>query len=267
MKPNCSINHPEMQIIKKITRPVALASVFAYASCSFAQPKPAEPESPAGKGFAVVELFTSEGCSSCPPADRLIGELQAEDPDAPLYILAYHVDYWDHQGWKDRFSSPAYSLRQHRYAQWMGLETVYTPQMVVNGQKEFVGSDARAGRKAIGAALNTAPEGNLTLQIIREQDLLKVHYQFVGATGHTSMLLALVQKKAESMVTAGENNGRRLPHVQVVRELKEEDCKSNGDIQIKMPSGFSGEGWELIAFVQNKKDGKIIAATKTIITQ
>src|ERR1700709_1440967 len=86
----------------------------------------------AGKGFAVIELFTSEGCSSCPPADALVARVQKESNDKPVYILAFHVDYWNHLGWKDAFSSAEYSERQNQYARWLKLSSVYTPQIVVN---------------------------------------------------------------------------------------------------------------------------------------
>src|SRR5882757_10188754 len=97
---------------------------------------------PAANGFAVVELFTSEGCSSCPSADALVAAVQKENKDQPVYILAFHVDYWDRLGWKDAFSDAAYSDRQRAYASWLRLSSIYTPQVVVNGRKEFVGSDA-----------------------------------------------------------------------------------------------------------------------------
>src|SRR5882757_7431762 len=93
------------------------------------------------KGFAVVELSTSEGCSSCPPADELVEKIQKDNKNGKIYILAFHVDYWDHQGWKDRFSDREFSNRQRQYAGWLNLQTVYTPQIVVNGTTEYVGSD------------------------------------------------------------------------------------------------------------------------------
>src|SRR6187402_1594915 len=91
-------------------------------------------------GFAVVELYTSEGCSSCPPADELVSKIQKESNGQPVYILAFHVDYWNRLGWKDVFGDAAYSKRQNDYAQYLKLPSVYTPQIVVNGKKEFVGS-------------------------------------------------------------------------------------------------------------------------------
>ncbi|MES2112408.1 MAG: DUF1223 domain-containing protein [Bacteroidota bacterium] len=109
-----------------------------------------------GKGFAVIELFTSEGCSSCPSADALVARVEKEATDKPVYILAYHVDYWNRLGWKDAFTSPEYSARQSQYADWLNLSSVYTPQIVVNGRKEFVGSEEGTLRNAIKSDLEIA---------------------------------------------------------------------------------------------------------------
>src|ERR1700755_2161390 len=103
----------------------------------------------AGDGVAVGELFTSEGCSSCPPADALVAAVQKEEKDQPVYILAFHVDYWDRLGWKDAFSSADYTARQKQYAQWLKLPQYYTPQAVINGTTECVGSEEANLRNAI----------------------------------------------------------------------------------------------------------------------
>ena len=107
----------------------------------------------ADKGFAVVELFTSEGCSSCPPADALVAKVQKESAGKPVYILAYHVDYWNRLGWKDAFSDAAYSARQKQYSHWIKGAEIYTPQAVINGRKEFVGSQEGTLRSTIKADL------------------------------------------------------------------------------------------------------------------
>src|SRR5476651_2422634 len=111
------------------------------ASSAFINFKKTVPSKANNQRFAVVELFTSEGCSSCPPADEAIAKLQKESNGKPVYILAFHVDYWNRLGWKDVFSNADYSERQNEYAKYLRLESVYTPQVVVNGKKEFVGSE------------------------------------------------------------------------------------------------------------------------------
>lgn len=115
------------------------------------------------KGFAIVELFTSEGCSSCPPADRLIDKLVTEK-GSEIYILSYHIDYWDHIGWKDPFSQAAFTNRQRQYGRHFSLESIYTPQVIVNGIDEFVGSDERKLRASITA------NSTLRLLILKQKE-------------------------------------------------------------------------------------------------
>lgn len=216
------------------------------------------------KGFAVVELFTSEGCSSCPPADKLLEKIQADNRNKQIYILAFHVDYWDHQGWKDRFSDPAYSARQGRYAEWLNLRTIYTPQIVINGTNEYVGSNQGAILGAIAAGLEREPAKTLTLNSRREGNRLHVSYQLTGDGKNSELVLALVQQTAKSNVKAGENSGRNLSHVQIVRQMLQfsVDTKSKEGVTVKLPDDFTEQGWELIGLVQDKADGHITAAAR-----
>lgn len=213
------------------------------------------------KGFAVVELFTSEGCSSCPPADELVASIQAANKDKNIYILAFHVDYWDHQGWKDRFSDKAYSNRQRQYAEWLNLSTIYTPQIVVNGSSECVGNNASAVTAAISEGLNQQSVQSLTLDCGIAGQQLKVNVKDSGLSGNARLTLALVQRSADSQVKAGENAGRQLSHVQIVRQLKTVTTNDPG-ITLDLPKDFTKEGWELIGFIQDSKTGHITAATK-----
>lgn len=216
-----------------------------------------------GKGFAVVELFTSEGCSSCPPADDLVASIQKQNKDKQIYILAYHVDYWDHQGWKDTFSDAAYSGRQRKYVEWLNLRTVYTPQIVTNGKTEFVGSDQGALLGAISAGLNETPAGTLTLKSGIANGRVDVDYQADGAGKQAELVLALVQKTGQSNVLAGENTGLKLSHVQIVRKLQVQPLSStSGKVSMELPKDFKADGWELIGFVQDKTTGVIASAAK-----
>ncbi|RAJ77487.1 hypothetical protein CLV59_107254 [Chitinophaga dinghuensis] len=214
------------------------------------------------KGFAVVELFTSEGCSSCPPADELLARLEQESNGKQLYLLAYHVDYWDHQGWKDSFSQHTFSERQSEYAGWLRLNTVYTPQIVVNGKSQFVGSDVNNITFAIHQALDANPQEALHLQAIDDPKGLSVSWSSVSPQKNTRLILALVQKHAQRNVRAGENAGRKLSHVQIVRQLITVDPGKSSSMQVATPSDFNKQDWELIGFVQRNNDGKIIAAGK-----
>ncbi|MGN7720722.1 DUF1223 domain-containing protein [Chitinophaga sp. 22620] len=217
------------------------------------------------KGFAVVELFTSEGCSSCPPADALVEKIQEDNKNPQIYILAYHVDYWDHQGWKDRFSDREFSNRQRRYAEWLNVRTVYTPQIVVNGASEHIGSDQGPILRAISAGLNQESAQPLMLTAKTEGNQLQVDYEGAGNEKNTELVLALVQKSAASRVKAGENSGRSLSHVQIVRRLLRVplDKENKKDISMRLPPDFNAEGWELIGFVQHTADGHISNAGRT----
>jgi hypothetical protein len=218
------------------------------------------------KGFAVVELFTSEGCSSCPPADQLMARIQQESNGQPIYILAFHVDYWNRMGWTDQFSDAAYSQRQNQYAAWLRLQSVYTPQVVVNGSKEFVGSQEPSIRKAISNGLQEVSAAQLTLSDIR-LDKGKVTWRYhAGNAGHnTSLLVAIVQRSATSQVKAGENSGRTLSHVQIVRQLQTAKVNAGGSGagSLPLPAGIGAPDEEIIAFLQDNDNGHIIAATRS----
>lgn len=215
------------------------------------------------KGFAVVELFTSEGCSSCPPADDLVASIQKQNNDKQVYILAYHVDYWDHQGWKDTFSDAAYSKRQRKYAEWLNLKTIYTPQIVTNGKTELVGSDQSTLLGAISAGLNETPAGTLTLKSSVANGRAGIDYQAEGGGKQSELVLALIQKTGQSNILAGENTGLKLSHVQIVRKLQVQPLSNtSGKVSMELPKDFKANGWELIGFVQDKTTGVIVSAAK-----
>jgi len=220
-------------------------------------------ESTTGKGFAVVELFTSEGCSSCPPADALVAKVQKENADKPVYILAFHVDYWNRLGWKDVFSNHDYSSRQYQYGKWLKSSQVYTPQVIVNGRTKFVGSDEKSLRNAIKGGLEKAANTELSLNNIKiEGDKVNVQYHVSGANS-SNLLIALIEKNATTKVQGGENEGRTLAHVQIVTQLKSIALKgTSGDESITLPHDFDPKKFELIGFVQNISNGEITGATK-----
>jgi hypothetical protein len=216
------------------------------------------------KGFAVVELFTSEGCSSCPSADAVIEKLNKEITDKPVYILAYHVDYWDRGGWKDVFSSAAYSTRQYNYASWFRLSSVYTPQVVVNGKTEFVGSQEGTLRNAIASDLKKNAKITLNLDhAITSGDKVSLNYH-VSDGNNVQLVAALVQPYAQVSVKGGENGGRTLSHVQIVRQLEYRNLnQKQGTINLEVPRGADIKNWEIIGFLQDISTGEILGATKT----
>jgi len=162
-----------MKTLKIITTGAIMILTLCFATLIDARkPIPLQNTATGGDGFAVLELFTSEGCSSCPPADELLARIQKECGNRPVYILAYHVDYWNRPGWKDSFSKPGFSKRQYQYSHQLNVQ-VYTPQLIVNGQAEFVGSDAPAITSAIENALGSKTSTMLTLEA--EQKGNQVH--------------------------------------------------------------------------------------------
>ena len=204
------------------------------------------------KGFAVVELFTSEGCSSCPSADELVTQISKENTK-DVYILGYHVDYWDRLGWKDIYSDPNYTNRQHAYASTFGLTSVYTPQIVVNGRVEFTGSDEKRLRQSIESGVS----GDASIPIRATANFsggkIKVEYAVTNTSGDL-LQIALVQSHAESAVKSGENTGRHLLHINVVREFKtiSMDDSQSGSIVLHLPVGLSAKDCRVIAFLQKK---------------
>jgi hypothetical protein len=240
---------------------VLVLFIVAFVTTSCKAEKKSDPVNE--KGFAVLELFTSEGCSSCPPADALLARIQKEAGDKPVYILAYHVDYWNRLGWKDVFSNPLFTERQYQYSTQLSAQ-VYTPQLVVNGRSEYVGSDASAVNSAMEKALQDSAAVNLEINGHLQPGKTSLDYKISGNAGRSQLLVAVVQKEAVNNVLAGENGGRRLSHVQIVRDLQKFELGKNrkGSVQVNMPSGFNTKEWELISLIQNPHTGVIEAATR-----
>jgi hypothetical protein len=242
--------------ILAITIPAALAFINIK--------PPVKNNTIASKGFAVVELFTSESCSSCPPADELVARIQKEYISQPVYILAFHVDYWNHLGWKDAFSSVDYTKRQQMYSQHLRAE-VYTPQVVINGKKAFVGSEENTLRNAIKAGLQNPVSAQITLSGLKAgPNKATVHYRTEGNGKNSVLILALVQRSAQTSVKAGENKGRSLSHVQIVRKLQNVALSNGkgGTESIALPDGFNPQNWEVIGILQNTATGEITGAAK-----
>ena len=241
--------------------PACLAIVGMTASC---QEAATEPPPVADKGFAVVELFTSQGCSSCPPADKLLGKLiaDAEAKKRPVFCLAFHVDYWDYLGWKDPNGSKSATQRQVAYREAFGARQVYTPQTIVNGTDEFVGSDEVRAKKSIDAALTRPAEATIALkpQAGTKKGTLDVRYEVTGAPKGAVLVVAFVETKISTKVLRGENARRTLDHFNVVRAFAMADlAKGNkGTTTLDLPAVGAGK---VIAFVQVEKGAKIVGAT------
>jgi len=221
----------------------------------------------------VVELFTSEGCSSCPPADALLKELseQQKMDDVQIVALEEHVDYWNHLGWRDPYSAAEFSERQNDYSRVFGTDGVYTPQMIVDGQREFVGSRSLAAREAIQKAAGQ-PKAEVVLLASANatpgKPMFEVQIKSLNGifpNGATELWFAVTEKGLQTDVKAGENSGETLKHAAVVRSLRKIDT-------IREPAGYSRQfqptiepGWKkenlaVVVFLTEKSSRKIIGA-------
>ena len=204
----------------------------------------------AGECPTVVELFTSEGCSSCPPADALLAELAGR---TDVLALSFHVDYWDRLGWKDPFSSPDATQRQHGYAELLGLATVYTPQMVVDGRWQAVGSDRSEVEQALGSARSNRHGVPVALAVDHGRAQITLGQGGDGVAG--DLLLVGFDRRHITAVSRGENGGRTLSHVDVVRSIEEIGQFDGGrrafEAPIRSPS-------DRVAAILQARDGRVL---------
>jgi hypothetical protein len=219
-------------------------------------------------GVAVVELFTSDGCSSCPPADKLLAKLVADQAQskAPVYCLTFHVDYWDELGWPDRFADPRFTQRQRNYAQALKLRSIYTPQMIVNGQAEFVGSQAKSAAESIASALQSPSLMNIRLTAKRlAADTVQIHFDLSNQSTGAVLHLALVENGLQSKVQRGENAGETLHHANVVRAWRTADLNSHtsADTTLEVPRDVNTSRSRIIGFVQELTTKRILGANQT----
>jgi len=253
-----------MQVIQWSMLALMMTSLASCSSSDAADADAAKPH----PGFAVVELFTSEGCSSCPPADEQLSRILAEarKNGSAVYPLAFHVDYWNNLGWRDRFSSADFSARQQAYATVMGRTQIYTPQMIVNGSEEFIGSDGEKANNAIKTALEKGPADSLKIEAMLKDRKLSVRYDIIigsKPTTGTDLNIAIVERGLETAVKAGENSHCTLKHDNVVRLFKTVSPTDDGKgtVELNLPDGVEVKNISVIAFLQDSKSMKILAAS------
>jgi len=220
----------------------------------------------------LVELFTSEGCESCPPADDLLAKFVAAQPieNARIVALGEHVDYWDQLGWKDRFSSAAFTNRQQVYAGQLRSDGPYTPQLVVDGRLECVGSDALAARKVIATAATT-PHGTIAFSMSGTSAKVTATALPQKPTDHADILLAITEDHLVSKVTRGENHGRTLTHVAVVRQLltigEAVGASATAERQLTLAPDWNRDRLNIVAFVQQRRNGPVLASAESKVSE
>lgn len=232
-----------MTSLSSIARLIGLAAFVALA-------QPASAESLRLKPKAVVELFTSQGCAQCPPADALLTSL-AEEGD--VVALAYHVDYWDYVGWADTFGDAEYSDRQRDYAESWGSSRIFTPQMVINGVKGVVGS--RRGEVHGALDHSSLP---LTVGVMREGDMLKIAIPPEDGFDDAVVWLVTYIDRADVTIDTGENAGKSMVYTQVVTDrqvLGMWEGDSGADIKLPIPEVLAEGSTGVAVIVQQENDG------------
>ena len=251
---------------------IVTAFAIARSSAQGSGNSPAPTASP-----VVVELFTSEGCSSCPPADALLARLAVHHPAATVQVIALeeHVDYWNDLGWFDPFSSSEWTARQRAYAGALGNGNSYTPQMVVDGSTEFVGSRAQLAVKSIAeAAARTKTPVTLSQGTSNKSGAETFSVQIgkltpSGKGGAAEVWLAITETGLHSAVTGGENVGHDVHHAAIVRSLRKMGEAKEGsepafsaEASIPLRGGWKRENLRAVAFVQEKKSKRILGAAE-----
>lgn len=252
--------------VKPSALPLFVFIVFhlLFSSVSEGAPKP-EP-----RPFAIIELFTSEGCSSCPAAEWILGELSddAEKNGYRIFPMAFHVDYWNALGWKDHFSHPRHSARQRTYAKQFEYRHIYTPQTIVNGRREIPGAQRTKILYAIEKEMLADFKLGLAIYTASFSPLShRVYYHLSAARPDDVLYIAVVDKQVKSAITAGENKGIVARHRNVVRYFKTHplDDKTSGSVLLRLPSELEfRKNLAVVAFVQ-QSDMTIIAADKAAL--
>ena len=212
----------------------------------------------------IAELFTSEGCSSCPPADALLEMWLQEQPIKGVFVipLSEHVTYWDHQGWKDPFGAQQYTARQQQYGIRFNLDSIYTPQLVIDGTHEFVGSDKRAIERALADAAKT-PKPALKVTATVDNESLNMTASGPGLTAEkdAELVFAVTEDHLVIDVPRGENARRTLKHSGVVRWLSSVgDRGRSTSATAKLAPDWRRENLRVVAFVQSRKNRRVISA-------
>jgi hypothetical protein len=249
--------------MKKVVVFLFLIVPILFACSSFTGKE--EQASKKSKGFTVIELFSSEGCSSCPPAESLMSKLirKADSDSLPLYIIDFHVDYWDYLGWKDTLANPQYTKRQQEYGDYFKLSSIYTPQAIINGKSEIVGSDEEKINTAIDREIKQTSSLKLNCSLTKvEGQKIEMQYTITGDIANSSLNFALVESGITVNVQRGENAHKTLVHDNAARVFKSIKLNSaEGEIALNA-THINLTHCKLICFVQNAANMNILAATQ-----
>ena len=249
------------------------------------QTAPAPPPSAAASALraaVVVELFTSEGCSSCPPADTLLAKLDSDQPlpNTEVIALEEHVDYWNAGGWFDPYSSPEWTLRQQEYASDLKSGQTFTPQMIVNGTTQFVGSRTGEALQSIQKAATPRPVpvaikvGGIDGKTVHGVTIAVGRLAETTQKSPADVWLAVTEKELHTSVKAGENSGSELRHAPVLRSLRRigtadrtKDSAFSGTQSVALNAKWKLENLRLVVFVQERKTRQILGAAAASLVE
>jgi hypothetical protein len=207
-----------------------------------------------------MELFTSQGCSSCPPADALLAEYVASE-NKNIIPLSFHVDYWNRLGWTDPFSSSAYSERQVWYSRHLPKGSVYTPQMIINGNREALGNNRNDVNVIVKKELDGTSSENISVEnIVINKNSISFHYTALNPGKDEILNIAIIQKEVTTHIKAGENEGKTIINRNIVRAFNTQSLTSEGSGEITVPATFKTAGHALVLYTQNRKDLMVSAA-------
>ena len=216
-----------------------------------------------GDSFVIVELYTSQGCSSCPRADKVLEQIAEEYKNKNVIPLGFHVDYWDRLGWKDTFSKQEFSLRQYVYSQRFGSSTVYTPQMIVNGVSEFNGGDKSKAFSAINKNLKTKVPVKLDGTLKNFTRKLSINYTLSSVVfDNYTVNAVLVKNKEKVSIKRGENSNKQIVYHNIVIDLQTIAANKKGTITFTKPKEYNSENYTVVLFLQENNNGPISSATK-----
>ncbi|HWG19151.1 MAG TPA: DUF1223 domain-containing protein [Terracidiphilus sp.] len=247
----------------------AISGVLAWAvfACSASAQSP-QPARDHARVPVLVELFTSEGCSDCPPADRLLEQLDAKQfvPGAQAIVLSEHVTYWNHLGWRDPFSLDEMDIRQKEYGERFNLDSVYTPQVVIDGAAQVVGNNAAGVTNAVEHAAST-PKKPLTVTDVHWENGV-VSFTVHGADSASRLLAVLAADATGPKIERGENAGRTLHHVAVVRAIKDFGSSAADGRALRLLGSSLAHDQaspRLVVFLVDRKSGHVTAVSEQIL--
>ncbi|HTB31014.1 MAG TPA: DUF1223 domain-containing protein [Bacteroidia bacterium] len=241
---------------------------FAICACLALGNNSPAPSGP--KGFALIELFSSEGCSSCPPAEDVMHNIiqRSEKESLPVYVIEFHVDYWDYLGWKDTFAAHEYSQRQQDYGDHLKLNSIYTPQAIINGESEMVGSDEDKINAAVEKELQKPATVSIECKAYKTGNSKVVaEYTITGNFSGCDLNFAVVESNLTTYVKKGENAHKTLTHDNVARVFKSIKANSsNGKMELEVPHSDLANA-KLICYLQNTINRSVAGATEVSIVK